>query len=305
MGAIAAARPMIPTFSREPEGSHALSVCESKLASSDPGQYYGVMFAARERRAALVALYAFWQEVREIVDECREPEVARVKLGWWHEEVQAMAAGRPRHPATTALAPAMVAYDIPAESLLSLIASVGQRLGYANNATYAELCDYGLRTRGAIERLAARMAGCHEPAAGENVLQVGARLEMITLLRDTGADLRRNRCYLPREDLARFGVDPRDLSAGRAAAGLGELIAFEARRLREELGQHVERLTEAARPRLIPLLAAAAIAAALLERIHRHRDRVLHEQPALLTLRQLWIAWRVARRAGTADNRGS
>lgn len=296
---------MIPTFSRELVGSHALSVCESKLASSDPGQYYGVMFVARARRAALVALYAFWQEVREIVDECREPEVARVKLGWWHEEVQAMAAGRPRHPATTALAPAMVAYHIPAEPLLSLIASIGQRIEYANNATYVELCEYGLRTRGAVERLAARMAGCHEPATGDSVLQVGARLEMITLLRDTGVDLRRNRCYLPREDLARFDVDPRDLSAGRAAAGLGELIAFEARRLREELGQHVARISEAARPRPIPLLATAAIAGALLERIHRYRDRVLHERPALPPLRQLWIAWRAARRAGTSGNRSS
>jgi phytoene synthase len=45
------------------------------------------------------------------------------------------------------------------------------------------------------------------------------------------------------------------------------------------------------------LVVAAGLARALLERVQRDPARVLHGRVALAPLRQLWIAWRTARRA--------
>jgi len=46
----------------------------------------------------------------------------------------------------------------------------------------------------------------------------GKGLQLTNVLRDVPRDLRQGRCYLPREDLARYGLEPRDLlDPGRAA----------------------------------------------------------------------------------------
>ncbi|HSE02728.1 MAG TPA: phytoene/squalene synthase family protein [Methylomirabilota bacterium] len=46
----------------------------------------------------------------------------------------------------------------------------------------------------------------------------GKGLQLTNVLRDVPRDLRHGRCYLPREDLARWGLEPRDLlDPGRAA----------------------------------------------------------------------------------------
>ena len=47
----------------------------------------------------------------------------------------------------------------------------------------------------------------------------GKALQLTNVLRDVPRDLRQGRCYLPREDLARWGLEPRDLlDPGRARA---------------------------------------------------------------------------------------
>ena len=47
----------------------------------------------------------------------------------------------------------------------------------------------------------------------------GKGLQLTNVLRDVPRDLRQGRCYLPRQDLARFGLEPRDLlDPGRATA---------------------------------------------------------------------------------------
>jgi 15-cis-phytoene synthase len=274
---------------------HAASFCENKLAAADPAQYYSVLFIAREKRLALIPLYALWQEVREIVDECREPEIARVKLAWWHEELHETIAGRPRHPVSVALAPILSTYALPATSLFAVIEAVGRHAEGAPYASYAELRDYGKQTRGAVEQLAASVMGAIDFATKEHAAAIGALLELTALLRDTGLYARRSHCYLPLEDLARFGVAAHEVCAGRATESIDASIKFEAQRLRTDLQQQVAGVPASARTHLTPLLAAAALSDALLAKIAAAGGRVLRERPALLPLRQLWIAWRSAR----------
>lgn len=277
-----------------------MSFCENKLATADPTQYYSVLFLARAKRAALVPLYAFWLEVREIVDECREPEIGRVKLGWWHEEVHETMAGRPRHPVSVALAPIIATHQLPAATLLAVIEALGRHAEDAAYTSYAELRDYGVRTRGAIEQLATTIMGSTDSTTLASAAQIGALVELTSLLCDTGLRARRGRCYLPLEDLTRLGAEAKELYAGHTNDAVDRLIKFEAQRLHAELQQQVARVPASARAHLAPLLAAAAISDALLAKLSVIGGRVLRERLTLLPLRQLWIAWRSARRSHPA-----
>lgn len=276
-------------------GAHAL--CESKLAGGDIDQYYSLLFLPPERRKAAVALHAFWLEVREINDECADPGVARLKLGWWHEEIQEMAAGRPRHPIAVALAPAVATCQLPHEPFFELIEALMRHATAAGYATFDALREHGARTRGRLETLAARLTGRAGPAVLERAMQLGALLELTALLRTAGADARRERIYLPQDDLARFGVGADDLRGGEASEPLRAFVAFEVDRLWDELERAVAPLSAADRAPLLPLVIAAELARAWLEKLRRDPARLARERTRLAPLRQLWIAWRMARRA--------
>ena len=56
--------------------------CEDKAAKSGSSFYYSFRFLPEDRRRAVTALYAFCREVDDVVDECQDERVARVKLAW-------------------------------------------------------------------------------------------------------------------------------------------------------------------------------------------------------------------------------
>jgi 15-cis-phytoene synthase len=245
----------------------------------------------------LTPLYAFWHELRTTIDTCAEFEIARTKLAWWHDETQHMLTGRPRHPVTKALAPVVTHYELPADSLHAPIEALAQRTVPTPYENYAALRDYGLRARGSIEQLAARLVGLRETVVDTAVAEIGARLELSTLLRDVGADAARKRCYLPREELARFGVSTDDLYARATSESVHALLRFHAKRVRTEIDEPLARLLAPHRASLRALLADAEIARRLLARIEHDGAQILREPPTLLPVRQLFIAWRASRRA--------
>ncbi|HEY9050381.1 MAG TPA: squalene/phytoene synthase family protein, partial [Gammaproteobacteria bacterium] len=61
--------------------------CQEKTAASGSSFYYSFRFLPELKRRAITALYAFCREVDDVVDECKEESVARVKLNWWREEL--------------------------------------------------------------------------------------------------------------------------------------------------------------------------------------------------------------------------
>src|SRR5690606_31317248 len=95
--------------------------CQEKAARSGSSFYYAFLFLPPERRKAITALYAFCREVDDIVDECREVSVARMKLAWWRTQIEQMYAGKAEHPVTQALTPHLESCQIKAEQLYAVI----------------------------------------------------------------------------------------------------------------------------------------------------------------------------------------
>jgi phytoene synthase len=70
---------------------------------------------------------------------------------------------------------------------------------------------------------------------------MGMAMQLTNVLRDVGADYALGRCYLPEEELARFGLTREDLGAGVVTDRFRAMMAFQidrARRLYAE-GDHV------------------------------------------------------------------
>jgi phytoene synthase len=266
--------------------------CQDRAAKSGSSFYYSFRFLPPDRRRAITALYAFCREVDDVVDEIKERDIARAKLGWWRAEVANLFAGHPTHPVTRALAPHVAAFGIDAARLNDIIDGMEMDLTHHRYADFAALTLYCHRVAGVVGQLSAGIFGYTEPSTIDYAENLGLAFQLTNIVRDVGEDARRGRVYIPAEDLARFGVDPDDLCAARYTPSFEQLMAFETRRAREHYQRAFSALPAADRRAQRPGLMMAAIYATLLDEIERDGYRVLHQRIALTPIRKLWLAWK-------------
>jgi 15-cis-phytoene synthase len=266
--------------------------CQQKAAASGSSFYYSFLFLPPERRRAITALYAFCREVDDAVDESTDPNLAAAKLAWWRLEVGHLFAGTPQHPVTRGLAPAVAPYGITAEHLNEIIDGMEMDLTQTRYLDWAALERYCYRVAGVVGLLAARIFGYSDARTLDYAKQLGIAFQLTNIIRDVGEDARKNRIYLPMEDLRRFNVPASDLLQGRESEDFSRLMHFQAERAKQCYVQALQALPAADRRAQRPGLIMAAIYRALLEEIERDGFHVLTGKTSLTPLRKFWISWR-------------
>jgi phytoene synthase len=191
-----------------------------------------------------------------------------------------------------ALAPALAPYGITAERLHEIIDGMEMDLTQTRYLDFAGLERYCYRVAGVVGMLAAGIFGYSDPRTLEYARSLGTAFQLTNIIRDVGEDARKNRIYLPVEDLQRFGVSAAELLQGRASESFAALMRFQAERARGFYAQAMAALPAADRRAQRPGLIMAAIYSALLEEIERDGFRVLQQRTSLTPLRKLWIAWK-------------
>ena len=266
--------------------------CQQKAAASGSSFYYSFLFLPPERRRAITALYAFCREVDDVVDEVSDAGVARTKLAWWRTEVANLFAGHPQHPVMRALAPFVRPFGLDAARMNDIIDGMEMDLVRHRYADFESLGLYCHRAAGVVGQLSAGIFGYSNPSTLEYAETLGIAFQLTNIIRDVGEDARRDRVYIPQEDLARFGLGAEDILARRNDARFRELMAFEADRAIGYYDRAHARLAPEDRRNQRSGLVMAAIYRALLEEIRRDGYRVLDRRIALTPLRKLWIAWK-------------
>jgi phytoene synthase len=266
--------------------------CQQKAAASGSSFYYAFLFLPAERRRAITALYAFCRDVDDAVDEASEPQIAAAKLAWWRSEVTNLYAGAPQHPVTRALAPFTGKFSLSAERLNEIIDGMEMDLRQTRYLDWPALERYCHLVAGVVGMLAAGIFGYSNPRTLEYARALGIAFQLTNVIRDVGEDARKNRIYIPMEDLQRFEVPASDILQGRESAAFRALMGFEAQRARTYYDKAMAALPPEDRRAQRSGLIMSAIYRSLLEEIERDEFRVLSQKTALTPLRKLYIAWR-------------
>ena len=266
--------------------------CQQKAAQSGSSFYYSFLFLPAERRRAITALYAFCREVDDVVDECTDPAIARIKLDWWRTETDLMLQGAPTHPVTKALQPHLPTYALKGEHLHAIIDGMAMDLQPARYADFEGLKNYCWHVASVVGILSASIFGATRPESLRYAEQLGLAFQLTNIIRDVGEDARMGRIYLPQDDLARFGVSENDLLLAKHSPAFEQLMAFQTRRAQEAYEQAFALLPAADRKAQKPGLIMAAIYRALLDEIARDGYHVLDRRTSLTPLRKLWLAWK-------------
>ena len=266
--------------------------CQRKASASGSSFYYSFLFLPAERRRAITALYAFCREVDDVVDEATDPQVAATKLAWWRVEIGNLFAGQPQHPVTRALLPFVAKYALAQEKLGEIIDGMEMDLRQSRYLDWPALELYCHRVAGVVGLLAAGIFGYRDARTLEYARKLGIAFQLTNIIRDVGEDARKNRIYLPAEDLRRFGVPASEILHAKETPAFAALMRFEAERARAFYAEAMDALPAADRRAQRPGLVMAAIYRALLAEIERDGFRVLSRRTSLTPLRKFWIAWR-------------
>lgn len=266
--------------------------CQQKAAASGSSFYYSFLFLPPQRRRAITALYAFCREVDDVVDECADAQLAAAKLGWWRSEVANLHAGKPQHPVTKALGAFKEQFSIDADRLNEIIDGMEMDLTQTRYLDWTGLERYCYRVASVVGLLAAGIFGYRDARTLDYARHLGIAFQLTNIIRDVGEDARKNRIYLPMEDMKKFGVPAADILQARETPEFKSLMSFQAARARAQYEKALQALPPADRKPQRPGLIMAAIYRTLLDEIERDGFRVLTQRTSLTPLRKLWIAWR-------------
>ena len=266
--------------------------CQQKAVASGSSFYYSFLFLPPERRRAITALYAFCREVDDVVDECTDTQVARAKLAWWRSEIAGLYAGNPQHPVTRALRPFTGTFQIGAERLNEIVTGMEMDLTQTRYLDFAGLERYCYHVAGAVGLLAAGIFGYRNPRTLEYAKNLGTAFQLTNIIRDVGEDARKNRIYLPMDELKKFEVPASDVLQAKYSEKFRALMAFQAQRANAFYRKAFDDLPDEDRRTQRAGLIMAAIYRATLAEIEQEGFKVLTQRTTLTPLRKLWLAWK-------------
>ena len=266
--------------------------CQSKAVQSGSSFYYAFLFLPPERRKAITALYAFCREVDDVVDECSDPSVARVKLAWWNKQIDALFAGKAEHPVMQALQPHLESCRITAERLRAVVEGMEMDLDQSRYLDWPGLRKYCWHAAGVVGELSVGIFGYTDPSTLVYADKLGLAFQLTNIIRDIGDDARRGRIYLPVDELQRFDVRASEILDSQHSERFVELMRFQTQRARQYYREAMQALPEADRRAQRPGLAMAAIYYALLDEIERDNWQVLDQRISLTPIRKFWLAWK-------------
>lgn len=265
--------------------------------------YYSFVFLPREKRSAIEAVYAFARRGDDIVDgSLRAAEAARA-LEEYRRRLDACysasaGAGAAVSEAQSAaelraLAEAVRRHRIPRSYFQDLIAGLEMDLEpreLVRYQTFDDLARYCYHVAGTIGLIAIEIFGYRDPRARDYALNLGTALQLVNILRDIESDARRGRIYIPREDLQRFALRPKDILEKRCDDRFVKLMEFECARARKYFEAARGNLAPQDRRSMIAAEIMAAIYWRILGRIAARGYNVFGERVRLSRPEKFWTA---------------
>ena len=210
-----------------PAGAGAADVVRIAARAYERDRYLAALLAPARARADLIALAAFAGEIARIPVFVSEPMIGEIRLQWWRDTLDRVAAGETGagHPVADAIGPALARNSLSVERLHGLIDAHAARLVDAPFAGETALASNLSATEAAQFALAARMIGAGSADAEHDLIEAaGQAYGRARLLMELPATLAEQRCLLPLDRLAAHGVSIAELGGRDDRHGLAAAV---------------------------------------------------------------------------------
>lgn len=201
--------------------SHDARICAALTRKLARTFAFASTFLPERKQRGAFALYAFCRRADDLVDRVeadRTTHRAPLEFAQYRERLDAALAGCADDGAFRELAWTVGEFGIPSTVLKELLDGIERDLTPTNYRTWDELRRYAEAVASSVGEMLVYVFGTsHPPSVGAAVRYartLGVAMQLTNILRDVGEDARRGRCYLPHEEMARFGLAQEAILAG-------------------------------------------------------------------------------------------
>jgi 15-cis-phytoene synthase len=223
-------RPFFSYWAGDASLRKAYRQAEKITADHSKSFHFASGLLPEEKRAAVRALYAFCRTVDDIVDESADSE-REVQLDYWRGMIE-HGSFLEEDLTAAAWADTLTRYHIPRHYALQLIDGVNRDLTQSRYQTFEELATYCYGVASTVGLMSMYIVGFKSGDAVPYAIKLGVALQMTNILRDIGEDYTNGRLYLPREELAFYGIREQDIAEGRIRDNWRQFIKFQIERTR-------------------------------------------------------------------------
>ena len=195
-----------------------------------------ILLPARLRQPVGV-IYRFARTADDFADEGNLAPAERLaRLEEYRDQLRRLEQNQPpQTPLFDALDGVVRAYSLPLQPFSDLLDAFSQDVTKSRYADFAQVMEYCRRSADPVGRLMLYLYGT---ARDENLWQSDAicsALQLINFWQDIAIDFRKNRIYLPQDEMARFGITESQIAAADAGGRWPELMRFQTERARAML----------------------------------------------------------------------
>jgi len=265
------------------------------VRAGDRDRYLSVLYAPEDKRADLLALYAFNAEIAGIRNRVTQPLMGEVRLQWWRDVIETGDAGAGAgHPVAEQLVETIKRHSLPRQAFLNHLDARIFDLYDDPMPTRSDLEGYCGETASATIQLASIVLSPEAAArTGDIAGHAGCAQAITGLLRLLPLQRRRGQCYFPKDMLAAAGTTPEEFLAGDGGENAPRAVAAMMALASEHLSAF-ERGAGALAPALAPGFLPLALTHAQLTRM-RGRERELLSAPVDIgAWRKHWLMFRRA-----------
>lgn len=283
---------VIDTVGTVPDDAALRETIRHRVEAAGTSFYWAMRLLPQERRDGMYAVYAFCREVDDIADDW-PAEQRPAGLAAWHDEIEAVYAGRPRQLIGRALQSPVERFRLRKSDFHDVIDGMEMDAVEDIRAPdLAKLDAYCGRVAGAVGHLSVHVFGDVSEAAHRVADALGRALQLTNILRDLDEDAQRSRLYLPREVLDRHGIRSDDPAAVLRHPALPAVCRDVAEIALGHFTAAQAAMAECSRRAMRPAAVMGAFYRAMLEALLRDGWRDPAARVSLSKGRKLWLVLR-------------
>jgi phytoene synthase len=248
------------------------------VVARDTSFSYSFLVLPDAQRQAIGLVWDFCRAVDDAVDEAPDRQTAESQVLTWRDEVARLfGSDMPRTPQGQRLKKIVAEFHLTRQPFDDLVDGVEMDLWRSRYDTFDELMEYCRRVASAVGLICIEIFGCRDTRSRDYAFNLGLALQLTNIIRDVRVDLERDRIYLPRQDLARFGVSEEMLKGGRVTGEIRQLLAHQCQRARKFFAAASQAMPPHEARKLVAAEIMGGIYFAILERVEQRDYDVFSE----------------------------
>lgn len=276
----------------------AYATCRSITREHAKTFYMATRFLPNTKQRGIFAIYSLCRYMDDLVDEAEDlverkqlsKEDIQIQLQKWKQKLQDTYDGKSfENPILIAFSDVLKRYHIPIALPFGLMEGVCSDLFKNRYESFDELYDYSFKVASIVGLMTSQVFGYESNEALGYAVDLGIAMQLTNILRDVGEDLRKDRIYLPGNELEKFGVSEEDLFSHRLTPPVKELLAYQIGRARRYYQRSDKGIAMLERDSRLPVYLARHNYSRILDKIEENEYNVFDLRAYLNTTEKLSI----------------